>query len=253
MNELIDRYTANEMGDAERSNFEEILRTNPLLRAEVRLDMEITRCLEDQQTLRFVEQLLMLRKQNGKKGFHWQYLLLAASFLLLVALGVFLVNRLEWENSGFYRQIGQSEIQNKQASKHPIACFRRHHGEQKPTPAARREWIKNRTLALRYRPLPEYELLIGSISRSFSFKVISPSCRLSLPSHSTIPFEWETQGTCSFLVLQITDNLGKKIFETAPIQGFTFNLNTDTFARGRYYWKLIGDENLVAMGYFILH
>ena len=253
LSESIDRYTAGEMSEAERSCFEEILQTHPLLRAEVRLDRELTRCLEDHEAMAFAQQLHALRNQPRKKGFPLRYLSLAASLLLLVSITLFIFYQKKAWIPEFYRQRGSDELIDRKVTQHPFSCFNTSRLQQKLTPVTRRQMMKNRALAQHFRPLPEYELLIGSISRSFSLKVLSPKSRLTLPYQSTITFEWVAPGTCSFLILQITDNKGKKVFDTAPLQDNSYLLNTGNFRRGLYYWKLIQDEELVSMGCFTLH
>jgi hypothetical protein len=103
-------------------------------------------------------------------------------------------------------------------------------------------------LAHNYEPLPEYELLVGSVTRSHQFSLISPRLNTAIPAESEVQFSWRYGNGPGQVTIQILDNHGVMISEKHISQGRNYCLKTQGLLRGLYYWKILLGDDMVLLG-----
>ncbi len=103
-----------------------------------------------------------------------------------------------------------------------------------------------------YRPIPEYEILVGVTYRGASFKLQTPPCRMVLFRGTDLIFKWNSSEVQDPVAIELFNNKGKKVYESFCFTGNGFPLSTDPFDPGTYYWKIIIDDELISMGRLIL-
>jgi len=106
----------------------------------------------------------------------------------------------------------------------------------------------NLVLAAKYVKLPEFEALIGSMTRGANFRLLLPYGRIQIPGDSVVVFEWTAIENPSPVIIKVLDNSGKKLFESSPILANRFLLPVKNFGKGLFYWKIIEEEELIAIG-----
>ena len=98
--------------------------------------------------------------------------------------------------------------------------------------------------------MAEYEVLVGTGSRSDQFKLISPNVNVSIHIGTEIKFVWQSYNKQVPLYLVILNNHGITVSKVALNQVSSFNLKTKGFKSGLYYWKMMAEEKMVVMGKF---
>lgn len=250
MAEWIDRYNEGDLSTIEHRQFSEMISRHPVLRAEVKLDQEIIRMIEDEDVLELVQKLEKIRKSPEKSMHGYSFLMLAASILALTTIGLFTLLFIHTRDEP-YSMMARDE---KPVPARPVSSGKTllyldlSKTTKRISPPACREMAKNRQLIARYQPLPELELLIGSSIRADAFHLFSPQPRLSLPGGSTILFQWDPVPEISNCSLEIIDNTGKVLSTIFLPNGDRFVLDTDYLGKGLIYWKLIMDEEIISLG-----
>jgi hypothetical protein len=90
--ELIDRFNSGDLKGKELTAFLEMLRANPRLREEVRLDADLNNILADTDTIELRKKVLSLKKhRQNRQSNDLRLFLIAASLLLLIGLEVLLL------------------------------------------------------------------------------------------------------------------------------------------------------------------
>ena len=99
-------------------------------------------------------------------------------------------------------------------------------------------------LAENFTPSPNLEDLVGTTVRSSGVDIVSPSSGDTL----TAPVRFAWKGTVSrILILSNTE----QVIASADVSGSPFVLK-EMLAPGLYYWKLEGNDELLAVGKFIV-
>lgn len=116
------------------------------------------------------------------------------------------------------------------------------------TPAMRREIAQNINIIDPYAPSPEYEFLIGSVTRDLTVFVISPMPRSVCKADSLLQFSWRWLTNPVPVSLEITDNCGHVVLKNMQVTDMTYILNTRHWNRGLYYYKIATGDELVTIG-----
>ena len=99
-----------------------------------------------------------------------------------------------------------------------------------------------------YTPRPEYEFLVGTVTRDISLFVISPLPRVKCRSDSQLKFSWKWLRGPVPVSLEITDNHGRIVLNQVQMTDDSYVLNTRHWARGLYYYKISAGDELVTVG-----
>ena len=108
----------------------------------------------------------------------------------------------------------------------------------------------NPLLAENYKPMIQFELLVGSVTRSNQFRLIAPATNLQIDAGNPVRFEWGHQNKAHPVTIALMNNRGALVFETLLLQEDTYIyiLKTKTLHKGLYYWKIMIDDEMVIMG-----
>ena len=260
MHELIDRFNDNELNGEELKEFLELLKDDPTLRAEIRLDKELNEMLQDEGLLSLRKKIIEIRKDREDRGVVRRIFLLAASILviLVVSFILYLVlglktgnNKILQTNNGLANGLpinknsslelinrknnpGKQQLMNDTLSKNEPGIS----GKQNQS-----------LIAANYKPFPPFESLIGTHIRAEYFKLIEPLPGSHFKTNSTILFSWETDISHP-LILEIMDNQGQLIFDSHPVRDKLLKVPSGRLKNGLFYFKILKEDEMVFFGKF---
>ena len=104
-----------------------------------------------------------------------------------------------------------------------------------------------------FRPNQEMEVLVGLTMRASFFKLIKPEIRCNVPAGREVLFEWEIEPRSTLVMVELFNRDGDILRSFGPFDSTTFRLQTSEFTKGRYYWKILADENLIKAGALVIH
>jgi hypothetical protein len=249
-NDWIDRYNENELNEEEKEFFRKRLEVNPLLRTEVYIDECLNKLYQDEGTLDLVKKIQDARQKSDRRGGKLGYLLLAASILYLMALAI-IFNRMHYDPVDYASSSNsdQNEIwkgaEGKLLSKDNLKIPVQ---ERKMVTQKWQEHSVNQYLSLNYMPLPDFELLVGSVTRSSQITIKSPASNWKIAAGYDVKFEWVSQNRVLPVNILFYNNAGNLIFETPALLDDSYILNTKDWPGGIYYWKIILDEEMILLG-----
>ncbi len=248
--EWIDRFNEGELNEQEKDHFRKRLQKSPILRTEVHLDACLSELYRDKETLDLMKKIQAASKKTENSGGTLRMLLLAASLLLLMVFGaiIYLVQLdpadcqvvINKHNTDKVTGQGQSVIN---ADIKDVTA-----GSKQIFPTTRSEMAHPGQLALHYKPLADYELLIGSVTRSAHLKLIAPPNNLVIPSGKDIQFEWMYQKRPVPVSIMVYNNTGRFVFGTPALLTSSYSMTTKDWPGGVYYWKMIMDEDMIFIG-----
>jgi len=251
--ELIDRYNSGELNESERVHFLERLQTDPELRVQVSIDRAITKMLEKKELLKFMEKISKIRGEDYLDHKRPNRVLMAASILLLISFGLFSLFIYKWKLKSSQNDWNLTWKPDARPVNLNLTLLDQAEIYQRFTPAPHGIMHRSSFLANAFQPLVEYELLVGSATRSESFQLLSPKTRISMPKNSVISFQWKTATEWLLVTLEVIDNQGVSVRGPVPVQGGRYQLTTDDLGPGLFYWRIMSDEGLILMGNLILY
>ena len=249
----IDRYNENELDENERAIFCDRMRVNPLLRSEVNIDASLTRFLQDDELMDLMKKVGSASRRKEHSNRLMNPLLIAASVLALLMIG------------GMWYLVRTKAITSMTVANHAIQIGPKQDGRSYsrnfvnefqhaglPIPMPLHQPVRHDLLAASYTPLAEFELLIGSVTRSNQFKLTSPQVEVSIPAGTEVLFTWRYYDEIVPVFIVILNNAGMPVCEIPLENASSYRLKTNSFRQGLYYWKIISDDDLVVMGKFTL-
>ena len=257
--EWIDRFNNKDLHGKELREFLELMKQNPELRREVKLDEELNEALADTDVIELRKKIVKYR--IPKEGNHsWlPVFFLAASITILIGLAIFVYIWMKQADESImktnytYYPSDTSLINKKQLTNEERMTNGRVESDsvtshKKPGDIKTDDKL---LLADNYKPYPPYESMVGEVSRAVNFKLIKPYDSNTFRKGSLITFSWET---ASFVVvtITITDNKGQSLFVSQPIDDKKFLFNTSKLPEGLYYIKFIYNDEIVYFGKFTL-
>ena len=245
----IGKFTDNELTHEEEIRLLDQASHNPLLRNELRLDRDISELVADYDRIQLSEAIRKTMKHDESKVILPIYLKIAASVMILVTLAGIAGLLIHNTNQNIRHALHTSQrfiIPRVQGFPDFLTSIRTVNTTL--TPAKRREFVQNNIDNDIYTPRPEYELLVGTVTRDISVFVISPVPRVKCKSDSLILFSWRWMSCFVPVSLEITDNHGHLVLNNMQMTDESFILSTKCLARGLYYYKISAGEELVTMG-----
>jgi hypothetical protein len=212
LSEWIDRYRSGELGGPELERFRTLLDADPQLQRELQIDRDLDILISRTDLIEMSQKIRRIRAGRAGPRFGNLPALLAASLLILISIGMILL-------------LGREE-----ETKAPVARY----------------------ASMNFVPLRELELLVGSVARGSSFRVLQPSERIRAKSGSSVVFEWSSGGSELPVTIEFIDNRGSLVSTSVIMGESRYSYSTAGFSPGLYYWKLISDEQLITMGRLIL-
>lgn len=251
IDEWISRYNDGDLRGEELEQFLQLLASDPAISSDTELDREISGFLQDRDLLEFLRFLEESRYRRSR-GFGLNCLLLAALMLIFVMIGGIWIFQNTFRNG--YPMVRKEVDSRSKAGQ--ISCQNgARYFLRKPLgfPAIR-NWDNAKgqdLLAANFRPLPFMEGMVGVVTRSDRFRLLSPACSVSRHPNDSIRFQWKKSGDGN-LSFELINNQGESVINRHCIPGESFILLTNSFQEGIYYWKVVDDENLAAVGKIIL-
>lgn len=251
--ELIDRFNNGKLTGEELTAFLEMLKTNPRLREEVRLDSELNEILANEDILELRQKILTIQKNHQKrKGPDLHFFLLAASLLLLIGTEVLLfMNNAHRNPSNRTTLIPKHQPGSKQV---PVSIKVEHPVIPIDTVNKGKSIIDRKTetkLAASFRKNPSFEKMIGSTRHAGYFRMDAPIIGYRFSEKAVIRFEWILEGQAE-IDLKIMDNTGTSVHESVSLSKNKYSLPPGTLKRGLYYFKVLQNDEIVFFGKFVV-
>lgn len=262
IHEWIDRFNDNELNGEELKDFLELLKDDPALRAELRLDKELNELLQDKGLLSLRKRIIQVRKDREDRGTGRKVFLLAASVLIILVLSVvlYLVVGLKTRDDKILQTNNNpaNGIRVNKNSSPELKYGKNNPGKQQlinDTLSKNRHGIFNHQnqplIASSYKPFPPFENLIGTHLRSEYFKLIEPFSGSHFKTGSTILFSWQTDISHP-LTLVIMDNQGQRIFDSHPVHDQSLKVPSGILKNGLFYFKILREDEMVYFGKFTI-
>jgi hypothetical protein len=264
----IDRYRNNELSVEELETFRELLKNNPLLRKEERIDKELDEILEDQDEIelrRKIRDITNKKMKDKDKPGLWNPILLLAATILLFIVSAFMIRFIP------------------RVTRHPAPRVQQLAGVTKDTPArtpfreevvpadtgrtnrveqkqiARTKTLPTRTrlirdthlLAANYQPNPLLENLVGSVTRNVAIDVRKAPETVIQMGKGTILFKWDAFSADS-LRLRIMNNRGRMVLDTVADTTGRVSISSGRLQDGLYYYKYSFRDDILYFGKFTL-
>jgi len=250
--ELIDRFNNGNLTGEELITFLGMLKTNPRLREEVRLDTELNEVLANEDMLDLRQKILTIQKKHQKrKGPDLHLFLLAASLLLLIGIeALLLINNASRNSSHTITHVPKHQQSLKQilASKIEHAAIPMDTVKKKNISVDRK---RETELAASFRKNPSFENMIGATRHAGYFRLDAPVTGHRFSRKEEITFEWILDGQAG-IELKIMDNTGSGIHESGPLRTNKYSLPPGTLKTGLYYFKIIQNDEIIFFGKFIV-
>jgi len=248
-NHWIGKFTDKELNPEEESRLLAQASHNPLLRNELRLDEDINKLFDDYDRIRLSDAIRSAIQHEKSRVLLPLYVKIAASVVFLItltALAGLLVNYSRQNPEQSF--IGHNPLLKNEPRE--LFGFLKRSGnvEMPATPAKRRELAQNENSFNRYSRRPEYEFLIGTVTRDVSVFVISPLPRVRCKADSQLQFSWRWVSDVVPVSIEIIDNRGSIILNSMQMMDMSYVLNTRHWPRGLYYYKIITEDELVTIG-----
>lgn len=262
IHEWIDRFNDNELKGEELKEFLELLKNEPALRAEVRLDKDLNEMLQDEGLLSLRKKIIEIRENHEDKGIGKKIFLLAASILAILVLSatLYLFVGVKTRNNKIL-QTNNSPASGLPVNKNsfPELNNRKNNpGKQQfmnDTLSGNRPGISSKQnqplIAVNYKPFPPFESLIGTHIRSEYFKLIEPFPGSHFKTKNTILFSWETDISHP-LTMEIMDNQGQLIFVSNPLHDKSLRVPSGRLKNGLFYFKILKEDEMVFFGKFTI-
>ena len=251
----IDRYNDDELDDPEKRSFRKQMKENPLLRTEVYIDERINRLFRDDDILEMMTKVGKVTGKSGRNGFTMVHLLIAASTICLFVIGAILFfNQHSLTPPPARLRSALSEV-NKEKGKADNPVNETIGKREKVTAPLELPTKSNQVLlAANFKPMAEFELLVGSVTRTTRVRLLTPVADARVSVGSPVRFTWLAQANGQPVTIVLLNNLGKVVFETNPVQETFYTLQTEKLAPGLYYWKImLPDDELAMMGKLSLY
>jgi len=251
--ELIDRFNNGKLTGEELTAFLEMLKTNPRLREEIRLDSELNEILANVELLELRQKILSIQKNRQKrKGTDLHLFLLAASLLLLIGIEVFLImnniHRNHLNNITLipkYQPYSKQLPVNNKVEQAPITT------ETANKEKKIRDLKTEKKLVASFRKNPSFENMIGATRHAGYFRMDAPIIGYRFSEKAKIMFEWTQDGHAE-IELKIMDNTGKSSHESRLLDNNKYSLPPGTLNRGLYYFKVLQNDEIIFFGKFIV-
>jgi len=247
--QLIGKFTDNELTHEEETSLLYQASRNPLLRNELRLDRDISEMFADQERIILSETIRkVIRNERGRIIIPFS-VKIAASLIILITLGCLMGILMNFQHQNYGNALVSCEpiIKPKSPGFLSFLHFNKHLSTPY-SPVMRREIAQNASFNDAYTPRPEYEFLIGSVTRDLTVFVISPVPRAKCKADSLLQFSWRWLTGPVPVGIEITDNYGRIVFKSLQIPDLSYALITKHWNRGLYYYKITSGDELVTLG-----
>jgi hypothetical protein len=245
INEWIVRYNEGTLEGEELETFLLMLKDDPDLRKEVRVDQEINRMLEERDLLEFREAVLKARqgKPSGRTG----WLLLAAMVLVLASVGGYVIYQALFNGKLPVSKQSVTEARSDSVSSNETPDHKGQSVGHNPKPEDSIASHHRMMLAENFVPLTSLESLVGVVTRADGIIVEKPAYVLNIRQGAEVRFRWNTQENAPVEVM-FFDNRGNKILSSGKTHDREYLLVTGVLKQGLYYWKLLKNDQLVTVG-----
>jgi hypothetical protein len=246
----IDRYNDHELDGTEMAIFQKRLQSNPLLRSEVHIDACLNRFLMDDEVIDLMNKLNTSARRKPDNSRLLNTFLIAASVLCLAMIGgLFYLLRTNQVTTTM--QIHQHTNEPGYRQGHVADMLKFTFSGPDPLNNALLSCAKATRRGLNVKDftlLPEFELLIGSVTRSSRFKLISPDVNITVFKGTEVLFDWSDDEKTGPVCIVMMNNRGMAVSDIPVAQAGSFVLSTNWFREGLYYWKIMMGDDLVLMG-----
>jgi hypothetical protein len=254
LSEWIEKFNSRELYGADLIRFLELLKENPDLRREVILDKDLEHFLADEDLLELRKRMHAAQRkaeepqrESGRK-----YLLLAASVLLVLGMGLiyglFRENRLRPDRS-FFSVNSPASLEGTDSCRHgnPRKMCQDGTGKERDSTLLK----TGKTLyASNFRPYKPMEGLVGAVTRSEGFFLLSPVSSKYKPQDSIV-IEWKSPLNGDYSI-RLVNNRGNTVQLIHSGNGRRVVIPGGTLSPGLFYFCVLCDGKSESFGKFLL-
>jgi hypothetical protein len=245
----IGKFTDKELSVEEESRLMAQASHNPLLRNELRLDEDINELFNDIDRIRLSDTIRSAIQHEKSRVIMPIYARIAASVIILITLAALAGLLVNYSRQNPGHSLIDYHPLLKPETRGLFSFMQGHRMQDMPaTPAKRREIARNGNSFNPYSRRPEYEFLIGTVTRDVSIFVISPLPRVRCKAESLLQFSWRWVSDVVPVSIEVIDNKGHLMLHSQQMMDMSYVLNTMQWPRGLYYYKIITADELVTIG-----
>ena len=248
--EWIDRYNDDELDEVEKAMFQDRMQSNPLLRSEVYIDACLNQFLGDYGLLDLMNKVGSASQRKTSSCSLINSILIIASVLLLSMIAGIFYLILTNTGTNTMRTLKHINHVNNRTGDTPDTMNNTtkflNFGALDSLPVIPLK--SEHGLSENFESLAEFELLIGSVTRSGQFRLISPEMTASVPAGAEVQFAWHYDDKVELLSIIFLDNHGMPVSEVSLNHKSAYILKTTCFNEGLYYWKIMANDDIVLMG-----
>jgi hypothetical protein len=247
--EWIVRFNNNELRGRELEDFLEMIKYDPDVRQEVKLDQELNEILSDTEILELRKKIAKNKYPKERDPRIMPLIFLAASMTILLTLGTLAFIHLRKEQKEILIAIEKTDPEN---------LYKNFVFPDSAEIAKDRQALDSATLSMaremsaadrilmteNFRNYPPFELLIGESMRSVGFKLVKPVSSDKFKRGDTVIFRWETDSQDP-ITITITDNRGNTFFSSRPLYDKDLFYPTTSLKEGLYYVKFIRNDEII--------
>jgi hypothetical protein len=218
--------------------------SNPLLRSEVELDARLNSFMMDEGLIDLMTKINSVTRREKSGGGVMNCMLIAASLLCLLVVGGLLYLHFSY--------MAESRLPVVQGTHEPERKLKDEAAKKEGPPefqhpgyiaASPHHTIKHQILqASRFDKVAAFELLIGSVTRSEQFRLISPVLTDTITSGKEVVFEWMYEDKTEPLSIILMNNRGVRVCE------IPLGVGKNNLLEGLYYWKIVAGDDMILMG-----
>ncbi len=244
----IDEFSSNEISASELPRFVKLMESDDQIRKHAKLDHELERLLFDGGAVDMMRKIRkVIRSEDHSRRIRTIILIAATLLVLVVAGGGYLYSPGEQElfRNATLQEQSATDVGNPDsaAGRNLIA------GSKKGDDDATSRMAEHLRA---FRPNPEMEALVGITVRSSGFLLQKPNVRETFKRGEKIKVRWTNDPALHPLQIAVFDRDGTDVIAGISVAGDSYDLETVNMAPGRYYWKMLLDDNLVRAGVFVL-
>ena len=248
--EWIDRYNQHTLQGEELEKFLRLLKDNPRLQEEVRLDHDLDESLKDEEALELRKKMRTAgrkyrqKQENGRKD-PLRYLLLAAMLVLIAGMAFLLF---WYSKAPSYPERNESGLLGDSLPGIPDKN-KPHPGKDSATRVTQRMQKDEKLIAENFRSNPAFESLLSATIRNGTFLLLAPKDTVVFRGKSSLDFSWKQEGQDP-VEIRIMDNRGRTVAGPVRPVGTAASVTIGSLPAGLYYFKITRNEELVHMGKF---
>ncbi|MCX6277511.1 MAG: hypothetical protein NT004_05380 [Bacteroidetes bacterium] len=255
-NNWIDRYSEDDLNESEKKIFMTNLGRNSMLRKELLIDTRLNRFMEDKETIELMRKIKNIAGKPYLIRWRFTRLMVAASLLCLITFGAvyFLLHTDPVKTLRVSERNLKPEPETRNGISQAMNRIREVREIADITPITRREVAAIPVNSEIYKPMIEYELLVGAVTRNSIVRMVSPASEVKTKLNLPIWFKWTGGDKYVQVYIIIMNNKGKAVFSSPEIgKSQSYMVEPSKLGIGLFYWKVLVNDEIIMIGKIVTY